>query len=113
MCAHVMVKYIDSYDKRTQQCHQNKAKIYSVVLGQFIEAMKNCLEVEESYKNIYEDSDVIFLLLIIKTIAYSCDSKYYPVLATHMVLIGVLLYIPIKLIEFSSSGMYCTTLWSY
>ena len=67
----LLVKDIDSYDKRTQQCHQNKAKIYSVVMGQCIEAMKNCLEGEESYKNIDEDSDVICLLLIIKTIAYS------------------------------------------
>ena len=40
----LLVKEIDSYNKRTQQCHQNKAKIYSVVLGQFTEAMNNCLE---------------------------------------------------------------------
>ena len=37
----LLVKEIDSYNKRTQQCHQKKAKIYSVVLGQFTEAMKN------------------------------------------------------------------------
>ena len=80
----LLVKEIDSYNKRTQQCHQKKAKIYSVVLGQFTEAMKNCLEGEEPYKNIDEESDVICLLLLIKTIAYSCDSKYYPVLETHM-----------------------------
>ena len=42
----LLVKEIDSYDKRTQQCHQNKAKIYSVVLRQFTEAMKNCLKGE-------------------------------------------------------------------
>ena len=42
----MLVKYIDSYDNRTQQCHQKKAKIYSVVLRQFTEAMKNCLKRE-------------------------------------------------------------------
>ena len=67
----LLVKCIDSYDNRAQQCHQNKAKIYSLVLGKFTEAMKNCLEGEESYKNIGEESDIICLLLIIKTIAYS------------------------------------------
>ena len=40
----LLVKYINSYDKRAQQCHQNKAKIYSMVLRKFIEAMNNCLE---------------------------------------------------------------------
>ena len=85
----LLVKDIDSYDKRTQQCNQNKAKIYSVVLRQFTEAMKNCLKGEESYKNIDEESDVIYFLLIIKTIAYSCDSNYYPVLANHMSLRGL------------------------
>ena len=43
----MLVKDIDSYYKRTQQCHHNKAKIYSVVLRQFTEAM-NCLKGEES-----------------------------------------------------------------
>ena len=65
----LLVKEIDSYNKRTQQCHQKKAKIYSVVLGQFAEAMKNCLKVEETYKNINEESDVICLLLLIKPTA--------------------------------------------
>ena len=43
----MLVKDIDSYNKRTQQYHQNKAKIYSVVLRQFTEAMKKCLKREE------------------------------------------------------------------
>ena len=54
-----------------------------MVLGQCTEATKNCLKVEETYKEIDGDSDVIRLLLLIKSIAYSYESKYYPVLAIH------------------------------
>ena len=39
---------------------------------------------EEYYNNIDKESDVIRLLLIIETIAYSLDSKSYPVLEIHM-----------------------------
>ena len=39
-------KEIDAYAKRIQQYRQNKVKIYSVDLGQFTEAMKDCLEGE-------------------------------------------------------------------
>ena len=45
-------KEIDAYVKRSQQYCQKKAKIYSVALGQCTEAMKNCLEGEESYEDI-------------------------------------------------------------
>ena len=48
--------------------------------------MKNRLEGEETYEDIDGESDVIRLLLLIKSIAYSYNSKYYPVLAIHMVL---------------------------
>ena len=39
---------------------------------------------EEYYNNIDKESGVICLLLIIETIAYSFDSKSYPVLEIHM-----------------------------
>ena len=48
--------------------------------------MKNRLEGEEIYKYIYGDSEVIRLLLLIKSIAYSYKSKSYPVMAIHMAL---------------------------
>ena len=51
--ARVLVgKYIGAYIKRAQQYLQNKAKIYSVSLGQCTKAMKNSLELEETYKSI-------------------------------------------------------------
>ena len=55
-------------------------------LGQCTEAMNNRLEGEETYKDIDGESDVIRLLLLIKSISYSYESKYYPVLAIHMAL---------------------------
>ena len=64
-------KEIDAYVKRSQQYLQNKAKIYSLALGQCTEAMKNRLEGEETYEDIYGEYDVICLLLLIKSIAYS------------------------------------------
>ena len=45
-------KDVYAYAKRSQQCRQNKAKIYSVALGQCTEAMKNCLGGEETYGDI-------------------------------------------------------------
>ena len=51
-----------------------------------MEAMKNRLEVEETYEDIDGDSDIIRLLLLTKSITYSYESKSYPVLAIHMAL---------------------------
>ena len=48
--------------------------------------MKNRLGGEEIYENIDGESDVIRILLLIKSIAYSYESNYYPVLAIHMTL---------------------------
>ena len=50
---------------------KTRQKIYSVALGQCTEAMKNRLEGEETYEDIYGEYDVICLLLLIKSIAYS------------------------------------------
>ena len=79
-------KEFDEYVKRSQQYRQNKAKIYSVTLVQCTEAMKNCLEGEETYEDFNEDSDIIRILLLIKSIAYSYESKLYHVLAIHVAL---------------------------
>ena len=79
-------KEIDTYNKRSQQYRKNKAKIYSVALRKCTEAMKNCLEGEETYEDIDGESDIVRLLLLIKSIAYSYESKFYPVLAIHMAL---------------------------
>ena len=51
-----------------------------------MEVTKNRLEGEENYEDIDGESDVIRLLLLIKSITYSHESKSYPVLAIHMAL---------------------------
>ena len=79
-------KDIDAYVKLSQQYRQNKAKIYSVTLGQCMEATDNRFEGEETYEDTDGDSEVIRLLLLINSISYSYESKSYPVLATHMAL---------------------------
>ena len=84
----LLVKEINAYVKCDQQYRQNKAKMYSVTLRKCTEAMKNYLEGEESYKNIDKESDVIRLLLLIKSIAYPYKSKCYPVLAINMAIRG-------------------------
>ena len=48
--------------------------------------MKNRLEGEETYEDTDADSDVICLLILIKSIAYSYKYNSYPVLAIHMAL---------------------------
>ena len=48
--------------------------------------MKNRLEGEETYEEINGDSDVIRILILIKSIAYSYKYNSYPVLAIHMAL---------------------------
>ena len=48
--------------------------------------MENRLEGEETYENTDGESDVIRLLLIVKSIAHSYESKSYPVLFIHMAL---------------------------
>ena len=48
--------------------------------------MKNRLKGEKTYEDIDGESDVIRLLLLIKSITYSYESKSYPVLAIHMAL---------------------------
>ena len=42
-------KDVDLLVKQEQYHHENKAKMYSVVLGQCTEAMKNCLEEDSTY----------------------------------------------------------------
>ena len=66
-------KEIDAYVNRSQKYCQNTAKIYSMALGQCTEAMKNRLKGEETYKEMDGEYDVIRLLLLIKSIAYSYE----------------------------------------
>ena len=76
-------KYMDTYVNRRQLFRQNKAILYSVVLRQWTQAMKNRLEGEGSFEHIDKYSDVIKLLNIINSISYSYKSKPHPFLSVH------------------------------
>ena len=62
-------KDIDAYIKHSQQYLQNKAKVYSIALGQYTEAMNNFLEGEDTYEDRDGESNVIHILLLLKSIA--------------------------------------------
>ena len=55
-------------------------------MGQFTEDTNNRLKGEDTYKDINGESNAIRLLLLINSIAYSYESKSYPVLAIHVAL---------------------------
>ena len=57
-----------------------------MALGQCKEAMKNRLEGEEPFEDTDGESDASRILLLIKIIAYSFESKSYPVLDINMAL---------------------------
>ena len=74
-------KDIETWAKRESIYRQNKASLYSIVLGQCTEAMKAKLESDSGYETISGDSDVIELLKLIRSIAFAYESKRYPYLA--------------------------------
>ena len=64
--------------------NRKQAKIYSVALRQYTGAMTNRLEGKETYEDIDGEYDVIRLIILLKSIVYYYESKYYPGLALHM-----------------------------
>ena len=46
----LLIKEIDIFVKREKNYHQNKEKMYSVVIGQCTDATNNSLEAESTYK---------------------------------------------------------------
>ena len=82
-------KCIKIWSKRESLYRQNKAAMFSIVLGQCTEAMKSNLESESTYETIANNSDVIELLKLIRNVEFSYDSKRYPYLAMYTAMKGV------------------------
>ena len=61
----------------------NKAKIYSVVLGQCTKAMKAKIESKEASGAIRDNNDVTKLLLLIRDIASHYKAKTYPFISIY------------------------------
>ena len=79
----LLVKDLDSYVKGWKLYRQNKVKIYSIVLWQYMEAVKNILEGENNFEAIYKESETIKTLELINSIYYVYESKTYPLLVVH------------------------------
>lgn len=77
---------LDSYFKRLNAYRQNKATMYSIVLGQCTDAMRAKLEGDKRFNNIKVKSDVIELLKLIRSIAYDVEADSYPFMAQHAAL---------------------------
>ena len=78
-------KYIDAYVERSQRYLQIKVKINSVALGRCTEAVNRCTGMGLT-RTLMGSPNVMRILLPINSIAYSYESKFYPVLDIHTLL---------------------------
>ena len=60
--------------------------MFSVVVGQCIDAMKSKLEGDSTYEALGVSGDVIGMLNLIRKIAYDYEAQRYPFLAVHSAL---------------------------
>ena len=79
----IFEKYIEIWSKRELIYRQNKSSMFSVVLGQSLEAMRSKLESESTFETISNKSNVIKLLELIHNIVFAYESKRYPYLAVY------------------------------
>ena len=76
-------KGLDIYVKRVDVYNQNKAEMYSKVIGQCTDALRAKLEADANYTSYNTNGDVVSLLNLIRTLAYDYESERYPFLALH------------------------------
>lgn len=71
-------KQYDLYLKKKDKYEEQKAKVFSIVVGQCETSMKNRIESQAGYATAEKDRDVIALLKMIKDIAFDANDKKYP-----------------------------------
>ncbi len=71
-------KKYDLFVKKQDRYKTDKAKVFSIVLGQCEKAMKHQVESATNYKTLEDATDVAGLLKIIKNVAYDANDKKYP-----------------------------------
>ena len=76
-------KDLDIYVKRVDLYNQNKAEMYSKVIGQCTDALRAKLEADANYATYNTNGDVVNLLNLICTLAYDYESQRYPFLVLH------------------------------
>ena len=69
---------MDYYLKKIEQYDENKAKVFTIIMGQCEKSMKNRVESDSCYEKMEEDNDVVALLKVIKNIAFNTSDKNYP-----------------------------------
>lgn len=69
--AMILQKEVDLYMKRESTYATGKATMFAVILVQCTEAMKSKLKPKDTFKEISEQSNMIYLLLLICGIAYN------------------------------------------
>jgi len=81
----VWSKQYNLYLKKMDRYQTDKAKVFTIVLGQCEKAMKHRIEYASSYESLENNSDVAGLLKLIKDEAFDAnDKKYTPLQAVHV-----------------------------
>ena len=76
-------KKVDTYVKCENIYEQNIENMYSVILGQCMDAMHAKLESQDQFEQVSDDSDAIELLRMIRDIAFNLQSQKYEPLSIH------------------------------
>ena len=71
-------KRYDLYLRKADRYNEQKAKVFTIILGQCEKAMKARVETTTDYKKADHNNDVKALMLIVKDIAYDSNEKKYP-----------------------------------
>jgi hypothetical protein len=73
----VWSKHYDLYLKKLDRYQTDKAKVFTIVLGQCEKAMKHRIECFSGYESLEKSSDVAGLLAVIKKEAFDANDKKY------------------------------------
>lgn len=71
-------KDYDLHLKKKNQYEEQKAKVFTTILGQCDETMKNRVEGHSEFQKCEQDCDVISLMKLIKESAFNSNEKQYP-----------------------------------
>ena len=64
-------KHVDEYVKKYQNYEQNKKYVYSLIMGQCTEVLRDRIESESTYHTISTNADPLSLLQIIKDLVFN------------------------------------------
>ena len=71
-------KEYDHYLKKQEQYRDQKAKVFTIILGQCTKPMRNRVEGTTGYGDVEKDTDVVGLLRMVKDVAFDSNDRKYP-----------------------------------